>query len=79
NGAMEGQLSLASHQLNETLRVMGAWSIILMAMAWIAGIYGMNFDVMPETDWRYGYVWALGLMAIVCGILFMYFRRRKWI
>jgi magnesium transporter len=79
NGAMEGQLSLASHQLNETLRLMGAWSIILMSMAWIAGIYGMNFEIMPETDWRYGYLWALALMGTVCGILFVYFKRRKWI
>lgn len=79
NGAMEGQLSLASHQLNETMRLMAAWSIILMAMAWIAGIYGMNFEFMPETEWRYGYVWGLGLMLVVGGILFTYFKRKDWV
>jgi magnesium transporter len=79
NGAMEGQLSLASNKLNETMRLMAAWSIILMAMAWIAGIYGMNFDVMPELHWGYGYLWALVLMVAVGSVLFMYFRRKDWI
>jgi magnesium transporter len=79
NGAMEGQLSLASHQLNETMRLMAAWSIILMAMAWIAGIYGMNFRVMPELQWHYGYLWGLGLMLVVGTILFAYFKRKEWV
>ena len=76
NGAMEGQLSLASNKLNETMRLMAAWSIILMAMAWIAGIYGMNFHVMPELAWRYGYPWALGLMVGVGMVLCLVLRRR---
>ncbi|MBW3570148.1 MAG: magnesium/cobalt transporter CorA [Gemmatimonadetes bacterium] len=79
NGAMEGQLSLASHQLNTTMRLMAAWSIILMAMAWIAGIYGMNFERMPELGWRYGYLWGLALMLVVGGILFTYFKRKDWV
>ena len=78
-GAMEGQLSLASNQLNQTMRVMAAWSIILMAMAWIAGIYGMNFDRMPELHWPGGYAWALGLMIAVGAVLFGYFRRKQWV
>jgi magnesium transporter len=79
NGAMEGQLSLASNRLNETMRLMAAWSIILMAMAWIAGIYGMNFDRMPELHWGFGYLWALALMLAVGAILFSYFKRKDWI
>ena len=78
-GAMEGQLSLESHQLNETIRLMAAWSIILMAMAWIAGIYGMNFDTIPELHWRHGYAWALGVMLVVASSLFLYFKRRRWV
>jgi len=79
NGAMEGQLSLASNNLNETMRLMAAWSIILMAMAWIAGIYGMNFRFMPETQWHLGYAWGLGLMLVVGTILFAYFKRKNWV
>jgi magnesium transporter len=78
-GAMEAQLTMASNQLNEAMRLMAAWAIILMAMAWVAGIYGMNFERMPELGWPGGYLWALGLMAAIGGTLFAYFRRRRWI
>jgi len=78
-GAMEAQLSAASNQLNVTMRVMAAWSIILMAITLVAGIYGMNFHLMPELVWRYGYAWALGLMAVIGAVLFAYFRRRGWV
>jgi magnesium transporter len=79
NGAMEAQLSAASNQLNVTMRVMAAWSIILMAITLVAGIYGMNFHLMPELTWRYGYAWALGLMVAIGVVLVAYFRRRGWI
>ncbi len=77
--AVDAYLSSASNRLNHTMRVMAAWSIILMAMAWIAGVYGMNFTVMPELRWRYGYAWALGAMLAVGGGLFVFFRRWRWI
>ena len=79
SSALEGQMSAASNQLNHTMRVMAAWSIILMAIAAIAGIYGMNFRVMPETQWGYGYAWALTLMFTVGSVLFFFFRHRRWI
>lgn len=61
------------------MRTLTVASIILMVGALIAGIYGMNFDVMPELHWRYGYPMALGLM-VLCGVaLFFYFRRRRWL
>jgi magnesium transporter len=77
--ALEGHRSLTSHQLNETLRIMTAWSIILMAVSWIAGIYGMNFTRMPELDSPLGHGLALLIMGFVGGSLFYYFRRRGWI
>ena len=78
-GAMEAQLSVTSNQLNITMRVMAAWSIILMAMALVAGIYGMNFHVMPELGWRWGYEWALGLMLAMGASLLLYFRKQHWL
>ena len=45
----------------------------------IAGIYGMNFDHMPELNWRYGYVAALGLMATIDAYLFHRLRKAKWL
>ncbi len=78
-GALEGHRSFASHQLNTTMRLMAAWSIILMAVSWIAGIYGMNFERMPELLSPLGHGLALGMMALLGGVLFVYFRRRGWI
>jgi magnesium transporter len=77
--ALEGQLSMSSNQLNVTMRVMAAWSIILMAITLVAGIYGMNFHIMPELAWHYGYAFALGLMAFIGVALIAYFRHRRWI
>lgn len=76
---VEAQMSIASNQLNEVLRMMTAWSIILMSMTVIAGVYGMNFVGMPELEWRLGYAWALLLMLGIGGVLFSFFRRRRWI
>jgi magnesium transporter len=78
-GAMEAQLSVVSNQLNITMRLMAAWSIILMAVTLVAGIYGMNFHLMPELAWRWGYPLAIGLMLTIGVGLYYYFRRLKWI
>jgi magnesium transporter len=76
---LEGHRSFSSHQLNETMRLMAAWSIILMAVSWIAGVYGMNFERMPELASPLGHGLALGMMVVLGGVLFVYFRRRGWI
>lgn len=73
------QISVASHQLNQTMRTMTAWSIIFMATTLIAGIYGMNFRHMPELAWRFGYPAALLAMALLGGGMLVYFRRRDWL
>ena len=49
-----------------------------MPLTFIAGIYGMNFEFMPELHWRYGYFLVLGAMAVIAGGLFWYFRSRWW-
>ena len=72
------QISLQSHRLNQTMRIMTASSIILMVCALIAGIYGMNFHNMPELGWRFGYPFALGLMATLGIGLALLFRQKGW-
>lgn len=72
-------LTEASFEQNEELKKISAWAAILFAPTLVGTIYGMNFTHMPEVSWIFGYPFALLLMAIVCGSLFVVFRRRGWL
>lgn len=60
-------------------RQLAAWAAILAVPTAIAGIYGMNFDNMPELRTRYGYFVVLGVIATICGLLYRRFRRARWL
>jgi magnesium transporter len=60
-------------------RKLAAWAAILAVPTAVAGIYGMNFDVMPELHWRYGYFMVLGGIVAACGYLYVRFKRAKWL
>lgn len=77
--ALESYLSLVSNNLNQVMKTLTSLTVILVVPTLIAGIYGMNFDNMPELRWEYGYPFALGLMALSAVTLFLYFRRKGWI
>ena len=77
--ALESYLSLVSNNLNQVMKTLTSFTVILAVPTVIAGIYGMNFDNMPELHWTYGYPFALGLMAVTALLLFVYFRRKGWI
>ncbi|HNP86734.1 MAG TPA: magnesium/cobalt transporter CorA [Kouleothrix sp.] len=79
SSALDAFLSLQSNQLNQVVKVLTIASIILMCNALVAGIYGMNFEFMPELHWRLGYPWALALMVGISLGLLWFFRRRRWL
>ncbi|MFT3899598.1 MAG: magnesium and cobalt transport protein CorA [Gordonia sp. (in: high G+C Gram-positive bacteria)] len=66
-------------QQNTDMRKITAWAALIAAPTMIAGIYGMNFDNMPELHWRYGYFIILGLMVTVCFLLWRNFRKHGWL
>lgn len=70
---------LEQHRQGDITRKLAAWAAILAVPTAIAGIYGMNFEVMPELHWRYGYFAALGLIGSVAGFLYWRFRRNGWL
>lgn len=78
-GAIEAYLSVSANKTNEIMKVLTQISTIMLPLTFIAGIYGMNFDVMPELRWTFGYPFALGLMALTAGGLIVWFRRRHWL
>jgi magnesium transporter len=75
---MDANLSIVSNDLNKIMRTLTVMSIILMVDALVVGIYGMNFDNMPELHWQFGYFGALLLMAALSLLLILFFRRMKW-
>jgi magnesium transporter len=77
SSALDAFLSVQSNRLNQIVKVLTIASIVLMSDALIAGIYGMNFEFMPELHWAFGYPFALGLMVVISTGLILFFRRRK--
>jgi magnesium transporter len=64
---------------NEDMRKISAWAAIALVPTAIAGIYGMNFDNMPELRWEYGYFVVVGIIATACVTLYLLFRRNGWL
>jgi magnesium transporter len=79
NDILNANLAQVSLRQNEDMRRISAWVAIVAVPTMIAGIYGMNFDHMPELRWRYGYFLALGVMALICGLLYRAFKRTGWL
>lgn len=76
---MDVYLSLSGNRMNIIMKRLTSISTILMSVTLIAGIYGMNFDFMPELKWRYGYTYALSSMVIIGIALYFYLRKIKWL
>ncbi|WP_037588567.1 magnesium/cobalt transporter CorA [Stenoxybacter acetivorans] len=76
---MDVHLSYQSNRLNKQMRVLTVITILFMPLTVITGIYGMNFDNMPELHWHYGYFLILAVMASVVVSLLTYFSRNKWL
>ncbi len=79
DGALSANLAQVGVRQNEDMRKITAWVAIIATPTMIAGIYGMNFEHMPELGWQLGYPFALGLMAAACLFLYSLFRRRGWL
>ena len=79
SGALDAYLSVVSNRMNEVMKALTLVATIMLPLTFIAGVYGMNFEHMPELKWRYGYPWALGLMAVVAVAMVTWFRRKAWL
>jgi magnesium transporter len=78
-GTMEAYLSVIANRTNEIMRVLTVLSTIMLPLTVIAGIYGMNFEHMPELHWLHGYPFALGLMAATAIVMLTWFWKKGWI
>jgi magnesium transporter len=85
SGLMDVYLTSVSNRMNEVMKVLTIIATIFIPLGFVAGVYGMNFNQetsafnMPELGWKYGYLYCLGLMAVIAAGLLVYFRRKGWL
>ena len=78
-GLINLNLSISSQRSNEVMRFLTIYSAFFMPLTFLVGIYGMNFKFMPELQWKTGYLICWGLMIVIAGFHFIWFRRKKWL
>ena len=78
SGLIEVYISSLSFKMNEIMKVLTMVATIFVPLTFVASIYGMNFEHMPELKWKYGYLFALSIMGLVGLGMLYFFKRRKW-
>lgn len=79
SATMDAYLSVSGNRMNTIMKRLTSISTILMSITLVAGIYGMNFEFMPELKWKYGYVGSLTSMVVIGLAIYYYFRKIKWL
>jgi len=79
SSTMDAYLSVSGNRMNMIMKRLTSISTILMSVTLVAGIYGMNFDLMPELKWQYGYVFALLSMVGIGAGLYLYLKKVNWL
>ncbi|MGK5695851.1 magnesium and cobalt transport protein CorA [Streptomyces sp. URMC 128] len=79
NSILQAHLAQVTVAQNEDMRKITAWAAIVAVPTMVCGVYGMNFDHMPELHWRYGYPMVVGVISIACLALYRGFRRSGWL
>jgi magnesium transporter len=74
---MTTSLSISDQKNNEGVRLLTIFSAFFLPLTFIAGVYGMNFKIMPELDWKWGYYFSILLMAAVVIVIYIWFRRKR--
>ncbi|MGY1582364.1 magnesium and cobalt transport protein CorA [Streptomyces sp. MN13] len=79
NSILQAHLAQVTVAQNEDMRKITAWAAIVAVPTMVCGVYGMNFDHMPELHWRYGYGMVIGVISVACLVLYRGFRRNGWL
>ncbi|KQV93134.1 magnesium and cobalt transport protein CorA [Streptomyces sp. Root369] len=79
NSILQAHLAQVTVSQNEDMRKITAWAAVIAVPTMVCGVYGMNFDHMPELHWTFGYPLVMGVIAVSCGVLYRGFRRNGWL
>jgi len=77
--AVDAHLAVVNNHMNDIMKKMTSWGAILFGAALVTGIYGMNFEYMPELRWHYGYFIALSWMLLLTVVLYTWFKKKGWL
>jgi magnesium transporter len=78
SGLLDLYMNSVSNKMNEIMKVLTIMASIFIPLTFVAGVYGMNFENMPELEWKYAYFVVLGLMFLAAVFMLIYFKRKKW-
>lgn len=76
---LDATLGFINTAQNKVMNLFSVLAVIFLPPTLVASIYGMNFEIMPELDWAFGYPWALALMAVFAVVPYLYFKHRNWL
>ncbi|MEU6350500.1 magnesium and cobalt transport protein CorA [Streptomyces sp. NPDC047072] len=79
NSILQAHLAQVTVAQNEDMRKITAWAAVIAVPTMVCGVYGMNFDHMPELHWTFGYPLVMGVIAVACLVLYRGFRRNGWL
>jgi len=79
NQLLNVYFSASSQRTNETIRILTIFSVFFMPLTFIVGVYGMNFEFMPELKWKLGYPGVMLLMVVITLLIYIWFKRKKWL
>ncbi|HUD51355.1 magnesium transporter CorA family protein [Parvibaculum sp.] len=79
NFMLDATLGMINNEQNGIIKIFSVAAVVFLPPTLIASVYGMNFDIIPELKWTYGYVWAIGLMIVSAILPYWYFKRRGWL
>lgn len=79
NGMLDLYLSTVSNKMNEVMKVLTIFAAIFIPLTFIAGVYGMNFDVMPELKWKFAYAVWWGIIIVITAGMLLFFKKKKWL
>lgn len=76
---LDTYLSSVSNKTNDIMKVLTMFSTIFIPLTFIAGVYGMNFEYIPELNWKYGYIGFWVISLVVTGFMVRFFKNKKWL
>ncbi|NQU40490.1 MAG: magnesium/cobalt transporter CorA [Lentisphaerae bacterium] len=78
-GTLDIYMTIMSNRMNEVMKVLTIIATIFIPLTFVAGIYGMNFEIMPELKWRFGYAMVWAIMIITAASMILFFKRKRWL